>query len=68
VLEAGGRILALEVKSGIPGKSPNGLRQFANSHPRAEKVLISQPFETESAGIRRIALDEFFLDPGSIMG
>jgi len=68
VLEVGGRLLALEVKSGVPGKSPNGLRQFANSHPRAEKVLISQSSEAGTAGIRRVALDEFFLDPGSIMG
>lgn len=68
VLETGGRLLALEVKSGVPGKPPNGLRQFAKLHPNAEKVLISQAAATGAGEMRRVPLDGFFLDPGSIMG
>jgi predicted AAA+ superfamily ATPase len=41
VAEWGRRLLAVEVKSGIPGKVPDGLNRFAKRYPQTEKILIS---------------------------
>lgn len=48
VLERGARVVALEVKSGVP-KAPHGLAAFARKYPRAKALIIGDggiPLET----------------------
>lgn len=71
IVELGKRLVAVEVKAGVPGKFPGGLNRFVKFYPLAEKVLISamQPTDDpETPGLRRVPLERFFLDPGTILG
>jgi predicted AAA+ superfamily ATPase len=72
--EWGRRLFAVEVKSGVPGKFPGGLNQFAKRYPRAEKILISdgnaglvQDDQQGGESLRRVSLEQFFLNPGEIL-
>lgn len=72
--EWGRRLFAVEVKSGVPGKFPDGLNQFTRRYPRAEKILISASIPDSVKGgkqgddsLRQIALEQFFLNPGKIL-
>jgi predicted AAA+ superfamily ATPase len=73
IAEWGRRLLAVEVKSGVPGKVPDGLHQFAKRYPQTDKILISasapdlaQPGKQIGQTCRQIDLEQFFLDPAAI--
>lgn len=66
IIRIGKKLIAIEVKSGIPNKTPASLSIFAKRYKRTEKIAII-PSTLSSMRIqedvRRIDLADFFFDP-----
>ncbi len=63
VLRLGDRIIAIEVKSGIPNKAPAALKHFLKRYKTSEPVVISGGNPTQPGGFHHISLKDFFCDP-----
>jgi uncharacterized protein len=67
VLSIGDRLIAVEVKSGRPGKAKAALDIFANRYKNAEKVVIS--FKKKNlSNVKYLEAEEFFLNPEKVLG
>jgi len=66
VLSKGRRIIAVEVKSGYPGKAQAAFDVFAKRHKNAEKVVVSLKKGKSPADIKCLDAGQFFLNPEKI--
>ena len=69
VVKIGKKILAIEVKSGTIKNQPSGLGYFLKKYPQATGLMICDTKDTSSSDseIPTIALENFFLNPGSAL-
>lgn len=69
ILKIGNRLIAIEVKSGKPAKSPGSLNLFKTRYGKAEVVIISDSKKHNLDSVKNINLKDFFLNPvKSILG
>ncbi len=63
----GNHLVAIEVKSGAPGKFPEGLRGFVKRFPQAQQVLIAPgaSIHPGEGPCKKIELEHFLLNPES---
>ncbi len=66
-LKVGNRLIAVEVKSGYPNKTLDGLCSFLKKYKEAEGVLLSPVKLQLERPIRSIALEDFFKSPDKIL-
>ncbi len=67
VVRYGDRLLAIEVKSGVPGKTLSGLAAFKRRYPKAETVLLS-PEADQATVYRYVSLESFFAESITALG
>ncbi|MCD4780539.1 MAG: ATP-binding protein [Candidatus Omnitrophica bacterium] len=63
ILKIGSKLLALEVKSGIPEKPLGAFSAFNRKYKKAENYIISSSRELQIKGVANIFLEEFLKDP-----
>ncbi|HDQ26888.1 MAG TPA: ATP-binding protein [bacterium] len=66
VLSKGRRIIAVEVKSGYPGKAHVSFDVFAKRYKNAEKVVVSLKKGESLTDIKYLEAEQFFLNPEKI--
>jgi len=71
VVRIGKKLVAIEVKSGIPNKAPASLNLFAKRYKKAEKIVII-PTAMKSLkmekDVREVKLIDFFTEPHKSIG
>ncbi len=74
VVQIGQKLIAIEVKSGSPLKTPASLNLFVRRYKKTKKIIILQPAIIESEqdriekDIRRVKLQDFFSNPYKSIG
>lgn len=67
ILQIGQRLIAIEVKSGLPSKSSSGLELFSRRYKNVKKIVISQPESikeiTVGKKVRYVDIQNFFSNP-----
>ncbi len=66
IISAGNRLIAIEIKSGYPGKSKAALDVFSRKYGNIKKVVISLKKSKNSDDINHLQAEEFFLNPEKI--
>jgi predicted AAA+ superfamily ATPase len=67
VLSKGSRLIAVEVKSGCPGKASASLDIFKNRYKKVEKAVISLKKQKSTSDVKYYEAKEFFLNPEKII-
>ena len=67
VLSKGDKIVAVEVKSGYPGKAQSALDVFARKYKNVKKIVISFIKNDDLKNVKNIKAEEFFLNPKEIL-
>jgi predicted AAA+ superfamily ATPase len=63
VIKGDGRILGLEIKSGVPDKPPAALNVFAGKYKNSGIAIISSSAEKQINNIKNINLAKLFENP-----
>ncbi len=67
VLSIGGRLIAVEVKSGDPGKAAAALDIFSNRYKNTEKVVVSFMKKHDKSDTKCLEAEEFFMNTEKIL-
>jgi predicted AAA+ superfamily ATPase len=67
ILSKGSRLIAIEVKSGYPGKAAAALDIFGSRYKNVEKATISFKEQKNTTNIKYYTAEEFFLNPEKLL-
>lgn len=71
VVRIGRKTIAIEVKSGVPNKTPASLSLFARRYKKAEKIVIApvrRQLTKMDSDVKEVKLEYFFINPEKCIG